>query len=188
MTTRLTLLAVMAAALAVPAGAMAGGWATVGLDPPPDGLGPGEPWQAELTILQHGRTPLEGVKPSVIVAREGPTPDERVFPARETDEPGVYRSTVVFAVPGAWRYRVDDGFAGQHTYPPVQIGKGGTEPAAEPTAVAQTAATPPPTSGGGDDGPDYLLAVVAAAVAALAAGLGAAALQRRREGPSPAEG
>jgi hypothetical protein len=189
---RLILLAAIAAALAVPAAASAGGWATVGLEPPPDGLAPGDTWQAELTVLQHGQTPLEGVHPSVIVAREGKSvAEERVFPARATGEPGVYRATVMFDSAGTWNYRVDDGFAAQHTFKPVRIGAGGKDAATEPVAVANAAAATPPSGGStasGGDGPDYLLAILAAAVAALAAGGGAALLQRRREGPGPAAG
>ena len=185
MALRIALLAVMGAALAVPTAATAGGWATVGFDPPPDGLAPGEPWQVEMTILQHGRTPLEGVKPRVIVTPAGGG-DRKTFPARATDKPGVYRATVAFPSAGTWRYVVDDGFAAQHNYPPVQVGKGGKKAAAEPVAAINTASATPPSAG--DDGPDLLPALAVAAIAALAAGLGAAFLQRRRGGPSTADG
>jgi hypothetical protein len=190
MAMRLTLLAAIAAVLAAPSAANAGGWATVGFDPPPDDLAPREPWQIEMTILQHGITPLEGVEPRVIVTpAEGG--DRKTFPARATDEPGVYRATVAFPSAGTWRYVVDDGFAAQHDYPPVEVGTGGKKSAAEPVAVANTAAATPPSSGSAasdDDGPSYLLALVAAAVAALAAGFGAALLQRRGGGSSAAGG
>jgi hypothetical protein len=187
MTKRLVVLAVTAAALSAPAGAGAGGWATVGLDPLPDGVAPGEPWSVDLTILQHGVTPLEGVEPRVIVRRAGGG-ERRAFPARATEEPGVYRATVVFASAGTWNYAVDDGFSATHTYPPVSIGKD----AEKQTAAAGGSGGAPGggAPGGGppsDDGPDYLLALAAAAVAALAAALGAAALQRRG-GSAPAGG
>jgi hypothetical protein len=165
---RLTLLAVAAVALAAPAGASAGGWATVELDSVPEGVAPGEPWSVELTILQHGVTPLEGVEPRVIVSKAGEF-GRRAFPARATSEPGVYRANVVFASAGTWTYAVDDGFMGERTYPPVSIGRSGE---------ARIAA------GLGGDGPDYLLALAVAAIAGLAAGLAAAAAQRRRGGPA----
>jgi YtkA-like protein len=187
MALRLTLLAVIAAALAVPAGATAGGWATVGFDPPPDDLAPREPWQVEMTILQHGITPLEGVKPRVIVSpAEGG--DRKTFPARATDEPGVYRATVAFPSAGTWRYVVDDGFTAKHDYPPVEIGEAGKEAAGDLVAVANAAAATPPGPGATaseDDGPNYLLALAAAAAAGLLAALAAAFVQRRRGGPSP---
>jgi hypothetical protein len=185
MAMRLTLLALIAAALAVPTAATAGGWATVGFDPPPDTLAPGEPWQVDLTILQHGRTPLEGVNPRVIVEPEDGG-EQKSFRAHPTGEPGVYRATVVFASAGTWKLVVDDGFTARHSFPAVQIGKGGKQAATEPVAAINTAAATPPSAG--DDGPDYLLALAAAAVAALAAGLGAAHLQRRRGGSDTAAG
>jgi LPXTG-motif cell wall-anchored protein len=185
MAMRLTLLAVIAAALALPAAATAGGWATVGFDPPPEDLAPGEPWQVEMTILQHGRTPLEGVKPYVIVERETGGKQES-FPAVSTGEPGVYRASVVFESAGEWGLVVDDGFAARHTFPAVQVAGGGKRAATEQVAAVNTAAATPPSTG--DDGPNLLLALGAAVVAALAAGFGAAHLQRRGGGPSAAGG
>ena len=185
MALRIALLAAIAAALAVPTAATAGGWATVGFDPPPEGLGPGEPWQVDLTVLQHGRTPLEGVEPKVTVTLAGDAAAGRTFPARPTGEPGVYRATVVFDSAGTWKLAVDDGFAATHRFPGVEVGEGGNG-ATDAVALANPAAATPPSAGGG--GPDLLLAFAAAAVAALAAGLGATALQRRRGGPSAAGG
>jgi LPXTG-motif cell wall-anchored protein len=185
MATRLTLLAVIAAALAAPSAATAGGWATVGFDPPPEDLAPGEPWQMEMTILQHGRTPLEGVKPFVIVAPKAGGEQEN-FPARPTGEPGVYRASVVFESAGEWSLAVDDGFAARHTFPAVQVAGGGSQAGTEQVAAVNAAAASPST--GGDDGPNFLLALGAAAVAALAAGLGAAYLQRRAGGGTSAAG
>ena len=167
---RLTLMAVVAVALAAPAAATAGGWATVELDSVPAGLAPGEPWRVELTILQHGVTPLQGVNPRVIVSKEDGA-KRRAFRARATSKPGVYRADVVFASAGTWTYRVDDGFMGERTYPPVTIGKSGQERIAASAGLG----------GAGGNGPDYLLALAVAAVAGLAAGL-AAAIQRRRGG------
>jgi YtkA-like len=185
MAMRLTLLAVIAAALAVPSAATAGGWATVGFDPPPDNLAPGDTWEVDLTVLQHGRTPLEGVRPMVILSKEEGG-EEASFPAHPTDEPGVYRASVVLESAGEWKLVVDDDFSARHTFPAVRVGNGGKEAASGQVAAVNTAAAAPPSSG--DDGPNLLLAFGAAAVAALAAGLGAAFLQRRSGGSSPAGG
>ena len=185
MALRIALLAAIAAALAVPTAATAGGWATVGFDPPPEGLQPGEPWVVDLTVLQHGRTPLEGVQPRVIVTEKAGD-GQRAFSARPTAEPGVYRATVVFESAGTWKIAVDDDFATTHSFPAVQIGNGGKKSAAEPVAALTPAAATPPSAG--DGGPDLLLALAAAAIAAVAAGLGAAFLQRRRGGSSAAAG
>jgi hypothetical protein len=48
----------LAVALIAPTTSLAGGWATVGLSSLPDGAQPGEAWVVDLTVLQHGRTPL----------------------------------------------------------------------------------------------------------------------------------
>jgi hypothetical protein len=104
--------------LLLPASATAGGWATVGVDSLPDGVHAGEPWRVEVTVLQHGRTPLAGVHPRVIATRGL---EQQVFPARVTDRIGVYGAEVVFATAGEWEYQVDDGFGQTHTFPPVRV-------------------------------------------------------------------
>jgi hypothetical protein len=112
---RITLLAALALAalLTAPAVTHAGGFATVGLSSLPDDARPGETWVVDLTILQHGREPLEGVKPAVIIEPVGRGTPTR-FAARPTDRLGVYRARVVFPGAGEWRYAADDGFAAVH--------------------------------------------------------------------------
>ena len=78
------LLLAVSAALLLAAPAAAGGFATVGLGPPDSGIGAGDTWNAELTILQHGVTPLVGVQPSQDL--EGRR-DAR-FAAAPTERPG----------------------------------------------------------------------------------------------------
>jgi hypothetical protein len=112
------------AALALPAGALGGGWATAGLAPPDDGVGPGDTWNAQITILQHGMTPLNGVSPTVTI-RNGST--TKTFKATPAGEPGKYVAKVVFPSGGSWTYEVYDGFtqyggAKTHTFPAVTIG------------------------------------------------------------------
>ena len=101
--------------------AYAGGWATVSLSSTPTGVQPGTPWAVDLTVLQHGRTPLTDVQP-VVTIRGGDTIKD--FAASPTGKPGVYRAEVVFPSAGRWTYQIDDGFISQmpHTYPAVQIG------------------------------------------------------------------
>jgi hypothetical protein len=112
------------ALLLLPAGVLAGGWATVGLSSTPDGLAPGTPWNVEIEVLQHGRTPLENVHPTVAITTAGDeTP--RTFTTSPTGRPGVYRASVTFPRAGTWRYVVDDGFTARHPYPPVQIAGNG---------------------------------------------------------------
>jgi len=120
---RAFLLAVTAV-LVLAAPAAAGGFATVGLGPPDSGLGAGDTWNAELTILQHGVTPLVGIAPVVKISKGGETHE---FAAAPTGEPGVYLAKVEFPSQGSWTYQVDDGFSQMHSFAAVQIGAGGGE-------------------------------------------------------------
>jgi YtkA-like len=161
--------AALAAALLAPASALAGGWATVGLSSSPDGTRVGEEWVVDLTVLQHGRTPLEGVQPRVLVKGESGGAEE-TFPAEQTGRAGVYRARVVFPSAGEWTYSVDDDFSQVHHLGSVRIGGGTQEAAAAPGGGV----TPAGAIG---------IAVGAALLAALLT-----ALLRRRGEPKSAEG
>lgn len=118
----------LAASLFVAGSAGAGGWATAGLAPPPEGTSPGDTWNAQVTIRQHGITPLSGVEPSVTI-RNDDTGASKTFPAKPTGKPGVYEAKVVFPEAGTWSYEVWDGFtqyggAKAHRFAPVTIGGG----------------------------------------------------------------
>ena len=86
-----------------------------------------------MTVLQHGRTPLDDLSPTITIRNGDAT---KTFNAEPTGKPGVYRAAVVFPSAGEWNYEVNDGFiTGQpHTYPPVQIGA----PASAPRPAAAT--------------------------------------------------
>lgn len=114
-----TLILIALAALAFPAAAAGGGFATAGLAPPPDGVGPGDTWKAAVTIKAHGRTPMDGLQPTLTIRG----PETKTFPLRSAGKPGVYTADVVFSRPGTYRYEVMDGYAGQvHTFAPVDVG------------------------------------------------------------------
>ena len=85
---RRLLIAVPLVFLALVSTAVAGGWATVGMSSTPDGVQPGKPWVVDMTVLQHGRTPLEGLSPSLTIVNGDA---RQTFHAKETKEPGVYR-------------------------------------------------------------------------------------------------
>jgi LPXTG-motif cell wall-anchored protein len=162
---RLALLAAaVLALLALPATALGGGFATVQLSSLPEGTPPGGTWSVELTVLQHGVTPLEDVAPVVRVYR--PDGDSREFPAQPTGRPGVYAADVVFPEEGTWRYEIWDGFSQTHTYSPVAI-----------------------TGGTGADSFPVLPVAAGAAAALLLLGAAVVLVRRRRlEAPRVAEG
>ena len=110
-------------------GASAGGWATVGLSSlPPTGLKAGQPWPLDITVLQHGRTPLAGVTP-IFRIRDDNGKVVSKFTATPTGKTGVYHTVVRFPASGTYSYEVYDGFktyggAQTHTFKPVTIGPG----------------------------------------------------------------
>jgi len=152
--------------LAAAGSAKAGGWATVGVDPLPTGVEAGETWRPEITVLQHGRTPLEGLSPTITISEAG-SGLEREFPAAGTAKPGVYAAEIVFPEPGQWNVLVETNWWGEGTltFGPETIGAG---PAG---GVLQ------------DELPLPLLAVVAIVLALLA---GAVFGIRRLYRPTPA--
>jgi hypothetical protein len=173
-----------AAALALPGAAGAGGFATVGLSSLPDGTAPGRTWPVTLTILQHGRTPLSGLHPTVrIQSDDGRT--TRTFAARPAGKAGVYRANVVFPDAGGWTYTISDGFSQTHSFAPVQIGgsraiatPGRERPSGAPQAGPATRSNS--ARGDADDGGNVAAALGAAVAAGLLAALLTAALVRRR--------
>ncbi len=166
-------LIVLVSALVCPAAALGGGFATVGLQSQPEGIDPGEPWMAEFTVLQHGRTPFLDGRPQVTVhSADGSVAG--TFPARLVDKTGLYRARVVFPESGRFEYVIDDGFSQRHTFPPVTVGTGEADPA--PASASRTAAAP------GGDGSSVPLALVLAAAAGLLTAWVVLMLMGRRRG------
>lgn len=106
----LVALTVLVVALAAPAAAPAGGWASVELEAFPAGIDAGDTWTARITVLRHGATPTDGATPSVSIVNEQ-TRNGDTFAAKPTGETGVYEAAVVFPEAGTWRYEVDNGLA-----------------------------------------------------------------------------
>jgi hypothetical protein len=172
-------LPILVVLVAAPA-ALAGGWATVGLSSAPAGAQPGRPWSVDLTILQHGRTPLADLQPVVTITNGDTT---RRFTAKPTGKAGVYHADVVFPAAGRWEYQIDDGFISgvPHTYPAVQIGTPASSPSGGdggPSASAPVSSPP-----GGDSGPSALWLIPGIALLAAAALLVAGDRRRRRDTP-----
>jgi YtkA-like protein len=117
---KLIVLAALAAGLAVATSASAGGWATLGIDPLPDGTEAGGTWSPDITIRQHGQTPLDGLTPVVSISDEDGARHE--FLAEPAGEPGVYTADVTFPAAGSWHVVVESGFGDSRlTYGPVSI-------------------------------------------------------------------
>ena len=145
-------LVVAAAALIAGGTAGAGGWATVQLSSTPTGLAAGEPWDLEITVLQHGNpeTPVTDASPTLTL-RNSVTGQEIVYRTVPTGKPGVHHVRASFPEAGVWSFEVFDGFtryggARTHTYAPVTIEDSGAAaspvPPAPPAPVADTGSFP----------------------------------------------
>jgi hypothetical protein len=125
---------ILAAFLATAGRAAAWDGVTVELSAIPSGLGPGDAWNATMTVIGPDGRPFAGERldPAVTIRSEGGA--EHVFPAGPASQPGVYEVTVVFPEAGTWSYRAEivsgDLQAPNRAYPPVEIG---AAPAGFPT-------------------------------------------------------
>ena len=125
----LIVLATLVLAVVVTGSAGAGGWASIGFEPLPDGTAAGGTWKPTIFVKQHGVTPLEGLTP-VLTIQETSSGQSESFTASATPEAGVYEAEVVFPAAGSWTVAIDSGFGESRTsYGPVTIGAG---PAADP--------------------------------------------------------
>jgi mono/diheme cytochrome c family protein len=89
---------VLAASIAlVAAGPAMGGWAVITVEEPPDQLVVGQPTTLAFTVLQHGQTPMTGLKPTVTLKRRdaGLLKGRQRFMAVPGPERGSYVATVI---------------------------------------------------------------------------------------------
>lgn len=165
---RLLALAALALLTVVAApGALAGGWATVGVTPlPADDIKVGDAWTPQVTVLRHGQTPTGGAKPSITISSGG---DSKTIALAPTGKTGVYSARVVFPRAGTWSYAIDNGLEATNygmsqtsTYQAIEVGAGASGGFALPGGWATGSAAA------------LMLAVLAASLVA------------RRRGPSPA--
>jgi hypothetical protein len=141
--TVLVLALVTAAALATAALAKEGG---VELGSTPAGIGPGEPWNPSLTLIDGTPEMLAQAKPGIQITNLD-TGRQIDYAAKATGRDGAYTVRVVFPEPGTWAYSAYDGVTGRmYEYPPVTV----TGPADAPTvkAPAATAKSPSGADGG----------------------------------------
>ncbi len=120
--------------LAAPA-AIAGGWAITSMDELPGEFRAGETYQLGYTILQHGKTPVEGAE-TEITARNPSTGETLRFVGQADGKPGHYVAEVTFPDGGAWMWSVTQGDFAVHELGELLVS---SAPAA---AVAATASLP----------------------------------------------
>ena len=109
----------------------AGGWAVITLDELPTGIVAGKPFTVGFTVLQHGKTPMTDLSPTITanLYKE----EQFVVTAEPEGKPGHYTATLTFPKEGEWRWSIQ-AFSMDQTMPMLSV--------AAPTSVA---ANPPVT-------------------------------------------
>ena len=84
--------------------ALAGGWAVITLDELPANVIAGEPLRIGFTVLQHGRTPMPDLYPTITAKLSSAEP--MVISAEPEGKPGHYTATLIFPKEGNWEWSI----------------------------------------------------------------------------------
>lgn len=111
--------------------AFAGGWAVITLDELPSNVVAGEPLTIGFIVLQHGRTPMSDLYPT-ITAKLSPT--ETMDVSAEPDgKPGHYVATLTFPKEGNWEWSIQ-AFTMQQPMPILSVAASSVASASQPAA------------------------------------------------------
>jgi cytochrome c2 len=129
---RIALGFVLLVSLVVAVPVFAGGWAVITLDELPTGLVAGEPQTIGFTVLQHGKTPMTGLYPTITVSLNNE--QKFIVNAEPEGEPGHYTATLTFPQEGAWSWSIQ-AFTMDQPLPVLNVAAPGI--ASEPVAKIQ---------------------------------------------------
>jgi len=116
--------------------AFAGGWAVITLDELPLNVIAGEPVAIGFTVLQHGRTPMPGLEPTITVKSSSAEP--MVVSAEPDGKPGHYAGILPFPKEGNWEWSIQ-AFTMDQPMPTLKVASANPDSA---TSASQSAATP----------------------------------------------
>ena len=100
--TSITLALLLSLALTIPV--FAGGWAVITLDELPTGVVAGEPLTVGFVVLQHGKTPMDGLDPTITAKLSNS--ESFMVHAEPDGQPGHYVATLTFPTEGDWNWTV----------------------------------------------------------------------------------
>src|SRR6185503_9412683 len=123
----LLLVLIFSIAFAIPV--FAGGWAVISLDELPAGVVAGEPYNIGFTVLQHGRTPMTDLSPTV-TARIAKG-EILTFFAEPKGKPGHYTATLTFPKDGEWEWSIQ-AFTMDLQMPALNVSAAGAAPVTQP--------------------------------------------------------
>jgi len=129
-------------ALLIPTGTLAGGWAVITLDQLPEDPVAGQPLVIGFTVLQHGRTPMADLTPTITLENQAGG-DQIIVNAHPEGETGHYTAELVFPAEGTWDWSIQ-AFSMDQTMPPLAVSPDPrsrlSEPAGSSVALPQIAA------------------------------------------------
>jgi hypothetical protein len=152
------LIALAAAITGLPLAASAGGWAITTFDELPAGFEAGSTYHLTYTVLQHGKTPLEGLDTGVVL-RNTDNGAEIRFDGAPTGLPGQYQVEITTPDGGSWEWWVVQGDFAPHELGPL--------PLSAPAATVPAPQASLQTAGPADSLLRVLLPIAALAAAAL---------------------
>jgi len=108
--------------IAIPA--FAGGWAVITLDELPGDVVAGEPLTVGFTVLQHGRTPMSDLAPSIIANSKE---EKFVVLAEPEGKPGHYTAVLTFPKEGDWSWSIQ-AFTMEQPMPVLRVAAAASQP------------------------------------------------------------
>jgi hypothetical protein len=152
------MIALAAALTGLPLAASAGGWAITTFDELPAQFESGSTYHLTYTVLQHGKTPLEGLDTGVVL-RNTASGKEIRFDGAPTGVPGQYQVEITTPDGGSWEWWVVQGGFAPHELGPL--------PLSVPAAAVPTPQGASASAGSTDSLLRVLLPVATLAAAAL---------------------
>ena len=110
----------------------AGGWAVITLDELPSDVIAGEPVTIGFTVLQHGRTPMTDLEPTVTARLSNSKPI--TFFAAPGEQPGYYTASLTFPEEGNWEWSIQ-AFAMDQKMPALNVSSPGAVTLSQPAAA-----------------------------------------------------
>ena len=120
--------------------AFAGGWAVITLDELPTNVVAGEPLTIGFTVLQHGKTPMDGLYP--IVTATLLKDAQFVVTAESEGKPGHYTATLTFPKEGNWEWSIQ-AFSMDQPMPTLSVAAPVAGTVSQPAAKTEPASISP---------------------------------------------
>lgn len=117
--------------------AFGGGWAVITLDELPTNITAGKPLTIGFTVLQHGKTPMTNIDPTVTARLS--SNEKFVVYAEPEGEPGHYTATLTFPKEGEWNWSIQ-AFTMDQPMPVLHVAA--PAPASQPVTDSKPATVP----------------------------------------------